>query len=114
VHDESVERVEETYVRQQSDHSIRIKVVVESLTERSVNVSPYALSRLDGQGETTEEYRRAAISGAMSAMNDADAAGAVTILEVDYASAHSTPEEVRVSTLIATSLALRRLGHSLT
>jgi len=111
VHYGCVERVEETYVRQWGAQSIRVKIVVESLFQRIVNVSPYAFSRLDRQAkdEPTEEYQRAAISGAMSALTDADTGGAVTILEVDYVAANSTPDDVRASTLIATSLAVRKL-----
>ena len=94
-----VERVEETYVRQRAGQSIRVKVVVESLTGRIVKVSPSAFSRIDGQvgDEPTDEYQRATISGAMSALTDADTGGEVTILEVDC-----VPGQVRAATLSAT------------
>jgi len=110
VHYGFVEHVEQTYVRQRSDHSIRVKVVVEPMIDRIVKVSPNAFSWLDGQvrGELTEEYQRAAISGALSALNDADTGAAVTIVEVDCVPAHSTPDDVRVSALVATSMAVRK------
>jgi hypothetical protein len=111
VHCGCLERVEQTYVNQRSGHSFRVKVAVERLTKRIVNVSPNAFSRLKNQdgGEPTEEYHQAAISGAMSALSDADTGGAVTILEVDYEPAHTTPDDVRVSTLVATSMGVRKM-----
>jgi dihydropteroate synthase len=109
---ERVERVEETYVRQQADQSSRVSVALEPQIQRIVNVSPHAFSRFDGQvgNETVDEYRQAAIAGALSAPTEADTGGEVTILEVDFEPAPSTPDTVRVSTLIATSLAIRKLA----
>jgi hypothetical protein len=111
VHYGCVERVEETYVRQRADWSLRVKVVLEPLMNRVVNVSPNAFARFDPElgDERIDEYQRAAISGATSALTYADAGGAVTILEVVCIPSHSTPDDVRASTLIATSLAVRKL-----
>lgn len=102
--------VEHTYTLERSGHSVRVKVIVEPLTQRSVNVSPNAFSWLGAQGgsETNEEYHQAASSGAMSALSDADAGGAVTILEVHYAPAHTTLDDVREATFIAVRRALSR------
>jgi len=109
-----VERVEETYVRQRADQSSRVSVALESQVQRIVSVSPHAFSRIDGQvgNETVDEYRQAAIAGALSAPTEADTGGEVTILEIDFVPASSTPDDVRASTFIATSLAIRKLaGH---
>jgi hypothetical protein len=107
-----VERVEEVYVRQRAGRSLSVKVVLEPQIHKTVTVSANAFARLDGQvgDERIDEYQRAAISGAMSALTDADTGGVVTILEIDCVPAHSTPDDVRESTLIATSLAVRKLA----
>jgi hypothetical protein len=103
--------MEEMYVSQRAGWSLSVKVVLEPQIQKTVNVSANAFSRLDGQvgDERIDEYQRAAISGAMSALTDTVTGGLVTILEVDFFPAHSTPADVRESTLIATSLAVRKL-----
>jgi hypothetical protein len=112
VHYGCMERVEEMYVRQRAGRSLSVRVVLKPLIHRIVNVSPNAFSSLDGQvgDERVDEYQRAAISGARSALTDTDTGGEVTILEADCIPAHSTPDDVRESTLIATSLAIRKLA----
>jgi hypothetical protein len=99
------------YVRQgRAGRSLSVKVVLESQIHKIVNVSPNAFSRLHGQvgNERIDEYQRAAISGAMSALTDTDVGGVLTILEVDCFPADSTPDDVRESSLIATTLAVRK------
>ena len=100
------------YVRQRDGRSLSVKVVLERQIHKIVNVSPNAFSRLDGQvgDECIDEYQQAAISGAMSALTDTDTGGVVTILEVGCFPSYSTPDDVRESTLIATSLAVRKLA----
>jgi hypothetical protein len=113
VHDGRVDRVKETYVRQPADQSTLVKVVLEPKMGRIVNVVPHAFSLLDGQveDELIDEYQQAATSGTMSALTDANAGGVVTILGIECVPAHLTPDDLRASTLIVTSLAIRRLTN---
>jgi hypothetical protein len=105
--------VEETYVRQRADQFIRVTVALEPKMDRIVNLMPHAFSPLDGQveNELIDEYQRAAISGAMSALTDANAGGVVTILRIECVPAHVAPEDLRATTLIATALAIRKLAN---
>jgi hypothetical protein len=101
---------EETYVRtNETGLYVRIKVAFEIQIQRSLDVSPHAFERLGGHGGTSEEYYVAVTSGARSALNDAATGGAVTILEVDYSPAHTSPEEVRLASFVAVAYAMRRL-----
>lgn len=100
---------EHTYTRTSgSGRYVQVKVAFEPQVQRSVDVSPNAFARLGDHSGDTEDYHIAVSSGAMSALKDAEAEGAGTILEVDYAPAHTTPDEVRTASYISVGYALRR------
>jgi hypothetical protein len=44
-------------------------------------------------------------------LHEAEAGGAVTIIEVDYAPAHTSPDEVRLASSIAVHNALRKASR---
>jgi hypothetical protein len=97
---------QETYVRtNQTGLYVRIKVAFEPQSDRSVD---NACERLGDDDGADEEYYAAATSGAMSALHDAETGGSVTILEVEYAPAHTSPQDVRVASSIAVGYVLRR------
>jgi hypothetical protein len=67
-------RVEHAYTRERSGHLVvRVKIAIDPLTQRSVSVSPNAFSQTGD--EANEQYHRAVMSGAMSALNDAETGG---------------------------------------
>ena len=85
---------------------VQVKISLDPLGPQSVTVSPNAFWRFaDG---VDERYHVAVHSGATSALQEAEAGGSVTIIEVDYASAHTSPDEVRLASSIAVHNALRK------
>jgi hypothetical protein len=87
---------------------VQVKVTVEPLGPPSVTVSPNAFSRFGDHGGAKDEYFVAVNSGATSALQEAEAGGAVTILDVDYAPAHTSPDDVKLASSIAVRNALRK------
>jgi hypothetical protein len=87
---------------------VRVKVTLEPLGPPSVTMSPSAFSRFGEHGGGSDEYYVAVNSGATSALREAEAGGAVTILDVDYAPAHTSPDDVRLASSIAVHNALRK------
>jgi hypothetical protein len=87
---------------------VQVKVSLDSLRPRSVTVSPNAFRRVAENGGAHDEYYVAVHSGATTALEEAEAGGAVTILEVDYAPTHTSPDDVRLASSIAVHNALRK------
>ena len=87
---------------------VRVRITLAPLGPPSVTVSPNAFARSDDQGGADDEYHEAVNSGATSALQEAEAGGAVTILEVEYAPAHTSPDDVRLASSIAVHNALRK------
>jgi hypothetical protein len=87
---------------------VQVKVNLEPSEPPSVTVSPNAFWRFSDHGGANDEYYVAVNSGATSALREAEASGAVTILDVDYAPTHTSPEDVRMASSIAVHNALRR------
>jgi hypothetical protein len=107
VHHEGV--YENTYTRTNGfGLYVQVKVTLEPLGPASVTVSPNAFWRFDDNGDANDEYYVAVYSGASSALQEAEAGGAVTILDVDYAPTHTSPDDVRLASSIAVNNALRK------
>jgi hypothetical protein len=87
---------------------VQVKVSLDSLGPRSVTVSPNAFWRFAENGGVHDEYYIAVLSGATTALEEPEAGGAVTILDVDYASTHTSPDDVRLASSIAVRNALRK------
>jgi hypothetical protein len=87
---------------------VQVKVSLDSLRPRSVTVSPSAFWQFAETGGTHDEYYVAVFSGATTALEEAEAGGAVTILEVVYAPTHTSPDDVRLASSIAVHNALRK------
>jgi hypothetical protein len=87
---------------------VRVKVTLDAPGPPSVSVAPNAFSRpVDHEG-VKDPYYAAVTSGAASALREAEAGGAVTILNVDYAPNHTSPDDVRTACSIAVRNALRK------
>ena len=91
------------YSRQRWGHLIQVKITLDPLTQRTVHVAPGAFSA--HLGKVGEAYRLAASAAAMAALQDAEAGGLVTILEVLFSPDHDRPEDVGE----VTSLAVRKV-----
>jgi hypothetical protein len=87
---------------------VQVKVTLEPSDPSSVAVSPNAFWRFGDHGGAYGEYYVAVKSGATSALREAEAGGAVTILDVDYAPAHTSTEDVKLASSIAVHNALRK------
>jgi hypothetical protein len=86
---------------------VHVKISYDPRGRHSVTVSPSAFWRF-ADGGVDDRYHVAVHSGATSALQEAEAGGAVTIVEVDYSSAHTSPDEVRLASSIAVHNALRK------
>jgi hypothetical protein len=87
---------------------VRVRITLALLGPTSVTVSPNAFARFGDQGAADDEYYVAVSSGAMAALLEAEAGGAVTILEVEYAPGRTSPDDVRLASSIAVHNALRK------
>ena len=87
---------------------VRVKLTLEPLGPPSVTMSPKAFARFDDHGGANDEYYVAVNSGATSALQEAEAGGTVTILDVEYAPTHTSPDDVRLASSIAVHNALRK------
>lgn len=87
---------------------VRVKITLDAVGPASVTVSPNAFSQFVGREQFDDAYHAAAISGAASALREAEAGGAVTILHVDYAPIRTSPDDVRTACSIAVRNALRK------
>jgi hypothetical protein len=87
---------------------VQVKVSLDPRGPLSVTVSPDAFWRFTQHGGADDEYHLAVHSGAISALQDAEEGGALTILDVGYAPTHTSPDEVRLASSIAVHNALRK------
>jgi hypothetical protein len=87
---------------------VQVKVTLDPLGPQSVTISPNAFWRFADHGGADDDYYVAVNSGATSALQEAGEGGTVTILDVDYAPTHTSPDEVRQASSIAVHNALRR------
>jgi len=87
---------------------VQVKVSFDPIGPRSVTVSPNAFWRFAERGGADDEYYVAVHSGATSALLEAETAGAVAILDVDYAPTHTSPDDVRLASSIAVHNAVRK------
>ena len=100
---------ENTYTRTSGfGFYVRVKVTLVPHGPPSVTVAPNALSRFGDHGGAKDEYHVAVNSGAASALREAEADGAVTILDVDYDPIHTSPDDVKLASSIAVHNALRK------
>jgi hypothetical protein len=87
---------------------VQVKISFDPLGPQSVTVSPNAFWRFAEHDGADNPYHEAVHSGVASALIEAEVGGAVTIIEVDYAEAHTSPDEVRLASSIAVHNALRK------
>jgi hypothetical protein len=87
---------------------VQVKVSLDPLGPRSVTVTPNAFRRFAETRSADDEYYVAVHAGATTALEETEAGGAVTILEVDYAPTHTSPDDVRLASSIAVHNALRK------
>jgi len=107
MHHESV--IENVYTRTNGTGLyVQVKISFDPLSPQSVTVSPNAFWRFADHGGADDKYLVAVHSGATSALQEAGEGGAVTIIDVDYAPTHTSPDEVRLASSIAVHNALRK------
>jgi hypothetical protein len=87
---------------------LQVKISFDPLGPQSVIMSPTAFLAVADHAGASDEYYVAVHSGATSALQEAEQGGAVTILEVDYAPAFTSPDDVRLASSIAVHNALRK------
>lgn len=87
---------------------VRVRVSLEPGGPPSVTVAPNAFARLGDPGGADDEYYVAVSSGTASALREAESGGAVTIVDVEYAPTHTSPEDVMQASSIAVRNALRK------
>jgi hypothetical protein len=87
---------------------VQVKVSFDPIGPRSVTVSPNAFWRFTDHGEADHEFHVAVHSGATSTLQEAEADGAVVILDVNHAPTHTSPDDLRLAGSIAVHNALRK------